>query len=125
MEDTLNHVSCGHLRTQLAKLYAQQDRLNDAIDELHIAISLNPQDCTEAAQELTRIEGLLRGENPSPLAGEDDLGDQMDAIEQESGSRDHLHSSLLHSRLFSDNDTSGAGIDRALFADDDFASDSD
>jgi len=65
--NVLNHVSCHELRFHLAKIYTTMGRYQEAIENLHISISLNPEDASsadsEAMQELERIEGLLRGEN--------------------------------------------------------------
>ena len=54
------------LRTQLAKLYANKDRFDEAIDELHIAISLNPQDCAEATN-VSRVLFWCHTELYNPL----------------------------------------------------------
>lgn len=61
--DTLNRVSCNRLRTQLAKVYVIQGRHEDAIKQLHTAISLAPDDCAEATVELERLEQVLQDES--------------------------------------------------------------
>lgn len=137
LKDVLSQVSCSRLRTQLAKIYASIDEFYKALNELHTAISLNPQNCEESTQELNRIESLLRGDTSGhPDDCDDDDASPAASNHKNNNNNNNISSVSIHSishsishshshsqSLFSDDDNSG--IDRALFADDGFASDSD
>eukprot|EP01038_Epipyxis_sp_PR26KG_P011855 gene11855-15861_t len=56
----LSKVSCGKLRLLLAKTQVSLGRHHEAIENLHISISLSPKDSAEASQELENIESVLR-----------------------------------------------------------------
>lgn len=53
-------------------------RYSEAIENLHLAISLNPKDNTEALAELERVEGFLRGEQCND-SGEQYVEDSQDS----------------------------------------------
>ncbi len=48
LEAILDNISSGEIRTHLAKLYIAHDRFDDALQELHAAVAIDPQNCEEA-----------------------------------------------------------------------------
>ena len=63
----LSQIQCDKLRLQLGKALAGAGQYDEAIENLHLAISLNPKDCSDALQEFERVEGILREENELSL----------------------------------------------------------
>lgn len=61
--EALRKISCHKLQLLLAKAQAGSGLYNEAIENLHISISMHPKDSSEALREFERIEGLLRAEN--------------------------------------------------------------
>jgi Flp pilus assembly protein TadD len=50
LKAVLNRKPSAKLRTLLAKALASQSKYGEAVEQLHLAISLHPQDCVEASQ---------------------------------------------------------------------------
>ena len=72
LQNSLNRRCCYKLRTQYAKVLVAMTRYHEAIEQLHLAISLNPEDSADAAQELERLDGILNQKMEENNFEEDD-----------------------------------------------------
>jgi len=62
LQNSLNRRCCYRLRTQYAKVLGAMGQFHEAIEQLHLAISLNPDDSSEATQELEKLDGILNNQ---------------------------------------------------------------
>lgn len=79
----LNRVSCHRLRTIYAKVLIGLQRFAEAIEQLHLAISLSPDDSAEAAQELEALEQTISKSNINSSTIDLVEEDEIDVIEDE------------------------------------------
>mmetsp|Transcript_15880 Transcript_15880/g.23218 ORF Transcript_15880/g.23218 Transcript_15880/m.23218 type:complete len:637 (+) Transcript_15880:2-1912(+) len=79
----LSKCSCSKTRLQLAKVYSAMGKYNDAIENLHLSIGMNPKNSLDAVQEMDRIEGLLRGENYERQENDEDEDEEEEGDEDE------------------------------------------
>ena len=62
LQNSLNKRCCYRLRTQYAKVLVAMGQFPEAIEQLHLAISINPDDSSEATQELEKLDQILNNQ---------------------------------------------------------------